>query len=92
MLAEQAELENERKARHYRYENRRSLDELLRKILNGDLFELFCDVRNFAFEEIPLRFASHSDYLNCWEFNFSYEVYSLLMNTRRSDGKDERPT
>jgi len=40
---------------------------------------------------VPLKFASHAEYLDCWEYLFSYEVYSLLMNTRRGDSKDERP-
>ena len=36
MEAEQAKI-----AKAYRYENRKSIDELLRKLLNGDLFDIF---------------------------------------------------
>ena len=52
---------------------------------------MFAD-RNAYFPQIPLRFeAGHWEYLEVWEYLFSYEVYSMLLNSRRSDSKDERP-
>ena len=41
MMQHQLQREQEKQARVYRYENRKCLDELLLKILNGDLFDIF---------------------------------------------------
>jgi hypothetical protein len=42
----------ERQARAFRYTNRRSVDELLKRVLNGDLFDMFNKVKDFP--EVPL--------------------------------------
>ena len=47
MEAEQAKI-----AKAYRYENRKSIDELLRKLLNGDLFDIFSQSKQ---DYIPQR-------------------------------------
>lgn len=74
-----------------RFNNRRSIDELLGKILKGDLITIFSN-RKMHFPKVPLRFeAGHMEYLKIWEKLFSYEVFSMLLNSRRSDSKDERP-
>ena len=86
MEAEQAKI-----AKAYRYENRKSIDELLRKLLNGDLFDIFSQSKQDQFPEVPSSFQDHNHYLDVWDYLFSYEVYSLLMNSRRADSKDERP-
>jgi len=47
---------------------------------------------NTVFPELPLRFEQgHAQYLELWEYLFSYEVYSILLNSRRSESKDEKP-
>ena len=42
----------ERQARAFRYTNRKSVDELLKRVLNGDLFDMFDKVKDFP--EVPL--------------------------------------
>ena len=79
---EQEELE--KKKRQVRFENRKSFDELLLKLLNGDIFELFGQERNY-FPAIPLKFEGHWQYLEIWEYMFTYEVFNMLLNSRRSD-------
>lgn len=81
----------EKKKKEVRFNNRKSFDELLQKILNGDLFDLYADRQAF-FPKIPTRFESgHWEYLEIWEYLFTYEVYNMLLNSRRSDSKDEKP-
>ena len=53
-LMDRAEkLKIEQRKRQIRFENRKSFDELLLKILNGDLFDMFADKQTY-FPEIPL--------------------------------------
>jgi len=74
-----------------RFENRKSFDELLQKILNGDIFDAFAERETF-FPMVPLTFGQgHWEYLEVWEYLFTYEVYNMLLNSRRSDSKDEKP-
>lgn len=42
----------ERQAREFRFTNRKSVDELLKRVLNGDLFDMFEKVKDFP--EVPL--------------------------------------
>ena len=73
-----------------RFANRKSFDELLGKLLKGDIVKLFAGRKNFP--QVPLRFElGHQEYLRVWEKLFTYEVYNMLLNSRRSDSKDERP-
>ena len=59
--------------------------------MNGDILDLFSDKQQF-FPKIPIRFDSgHWEYLEIWEYLFTYEVYNMMLNSRRSDSKDEKP-
>ena len=41
---------------------------------------------------MPLRFENgHWEYVEIWEYLFTYEVYNMLLNSRRGDSKDEKP-
>lgn len=87
--------ERERKQREKRqYEqrklNKKSIDELLSKILNGDLFDIY-NINNLKFPKIPNRFTNHVEYMQIWEYLFSYEVYNTMQNSRRADSKNENP-
>jgi len=43
-----------------------------------------------VFEKVPTNFvAGHFEYLERWELLFMYEVYNLLLNSRRSTAKEE---
>jgi len=33
--------------------------------------------------------AGHYEYIDKWEYLFMYETYNMLLNTRRSDAKEE---
>lgn len=58
--------------------------------MNGDLFET--NIRRRLSSVIPVRFEhGHSEYLEYWEHYFTYEVYSMLLNSKRSETRDERP-
>ena len=68
-----------------------SIDMILRKILSGSLLNLF-RARRTHFPPIPLTFAGgHSEYRRVWESLFTYEVFQILLNSRRSESKDEKP-
>ena len=71
--------------------NRKSLEMILQKILNGDIFTMFEQMRPQDFPVIPLKFENgHKEYAEIWEYFFTYELYNSLLNSRRG-GKDERP-
>jgi hypothetical protein len=89
MLEGQYASKIEAKAKEYRKSKRKSLDELLRVILNGDLFEMFDDIKPKDFPVVPLSFPNHAHYLDVWETLFTYEVYSMLLNSRRGASKEE---
>ena len=80
----------EKREKEVRFTNRKSFDEILQKLLNGDIFDLFADKQSF-FPQAPLCYQGHWEYLEVWEHLFTYEVYNMLLNSRRSDSKDEKP-
>ena len=90
LLQEKQRREAEAKAKAYRFQNRKSLEEILRKLLNGDIFDMFQSIRPQDFPRIPIKFEGHWEYAEVWEFLFTYEVYNSLLNNRRG-GKDEMP-
>lgn len=72
-----------------RYDSRHCIDDFLRPILNIDLLDRYHDQRK-VFEKVPTNFvAGHFEYLERWELLFMYEVYNLLLNSRRSTAKEE---
>ena len=72
-----------------RYDNRHCIDDFLRPILNIDLLDRYHDQKK-VFEKLPTNFvAGHFEYLERWELLFMYEVYNLLLNSRRSTAKEE---
>ena len=72
-----------------RYENRHCIDDFLRPILNIDLLDRYHE-QDHKFEKLPENFiAGHFEYLEKWELLFMYEVYNLLLNSRRSTAKEE---
>ena len=78
-------------AKQTRIKNRKSLEMILRKILSGNIFSMFNNLRPQNFPQIPVRFENgHEEYAEIWEYYFTYEVYNSLLNSRRG-GKDESP-
>ena len=51
--------EAEAKARAFRFQHRKSIEEILHRILNGDIFDMFQEIRYNQFPKIPLRFGNH---------------------------------
>ena len=72
-----------------RHDSRHCIDDFLRPILNMDLLDRYHDQMK-VFEKVPTNFvAGHFEYLERWELLFMYEVYNLLLNSRRSTAKEE---
>lgn len=72
-----------------RYENRYCIDDFLRPILNIELLDRYHG-QDLKFEKLPATFAAgHFEYLERWELLFMYEVYCVLLNSRRSTAKEE---
>jgi hypothetical protein len=80
---------HEKRAREFRYKNRKSVDEILRVLLNGDLFDMFESVKPREFPVASLKYRNHSEYLDKWEFLWTYELKSTLCNSRRGNSKEE---
>jgi hypothetical protein len=59
-LAEQERINTEKRMKALRYENRKSIDEIVRDILNGELFDTYCT--NLSFPKVPLEFTDHAEY------------------------------
>lgn len=82
--------EEEKVAKKLRYENRKSVDNLITQILSLGLFDKFSKDSGFL-HPLPDNFRlGSSEYLEFWEPLYLYEVYNILMNSKRtnSDGKD----
>ncbi len=82
---------NERKNKEarekaFRFENRKSMDELMRQILNGDLFDVYDGVKKFP--QVPLSFEDHEEYRRLWHYLFAFELLSQIRNGRRDVAKD----
>ena len=66
LLQEKQRREAEAKAKAYRFQNRKSLEEILRKLLNGDIFDMFQSIRPQDFPRIPIKFEGHWEYAEVW--------------------------
>ena len=74
----------ELEAKH-RFSERKSINVLLRKILDLELFEKFKEGR--ILPVVPDTFVSHHDYLRTWETLFENEVLNIIVNSKRADEK-----
>lgn len=76
-----------------RYDYRLDIDEFIRPILNIDILDKFAGIdpnKDFKSFTLPTNFpAGHYEYLEKWEHLFLYETYCTLLNSRRSDAKEE---
>ena len=76
-----------------RYDYRLDIDEFIRPILNIDILDKFAGIdpnKDFKSFILPTNFpAGHYEYLEKWELLFLYETYCTLLNSRRSDAKEE---
>lgn len=86
-----------------RYDTRLEIDDFIRPILNLEILDLFQN--KDLFPTIPVDFGldseddqslvedpSQVEYWVKWKHLFMYETYSALMNSRRSDSKNEELT
>ena len=68
------------KQRAFRYEQRKSIDEIARSTLNGDLFDTYdghSDKNSRQeFPRVPIQFEDHEQYRGIWNFLFGFELLS----------------
>ena len=66
-----------------RFNERKSIDSLLRLILNLEILDMFS--KDKIMMPLPKNFPEgHQQYLEHWEKLFLYEMYSLIINSRRT--------
>jgi hypothetical protein len=87
MLEEQDLKKQLARQKAFRYEHRRSIDEIARSILNGEIFDRYAECKQFP--TVPVQFESHEEYREIWQFLFGYELVSELANSRRDVPKDQ---
>jgi len=72
-----------------RYENRASIDDFVRPILNIDILDRFQGKSRHDFRPLDPNFDDHRTYLEKWEHLFMYETYNMLLNSRRTTDKED---
>jgi hypothetical protein len=89
----QEELRIQKQLMKRRYDFRLDIDEFVRPILNIDILDRFAEInskKDFESYILPTNFkAGHFEYFQKWEHLFLYETYNMLLNSRRSDAKEE---
>lgn len=71
-----------------RFHTRKTVDEIIRPILNLELIEMFSEEEKMTFEPVPLKFNSFQHYRDIWIPLFLYETYSQMINSRTEAEKD----
>lgn len=76
-----------------RHDERLSIDDLLQPLLAGDVLRGFAKlhgVKDFRDKIIPVNFkGGHSEYLEIWRYLSMYEIFNILVNSRRANAKEE---
>lgn len=82
--------ENEREAemKRIRFHNRKSVEELIKPILNLELIKMFSSNDRPQFDQVPLRFETFQHYRDVWIPLFLYETYSQMINQRGDKDKE----
>ena len=75
-------------AKAYRYETKKSLDDLIRSLINGDLFDMF---EGQVLPKVPITFKDSAEYTQIWDCLSNYELLSQLKTGKRAISKDEQP-
>ena len=63
----------EQLAKSYRYETKKSLDDLIRTLINGDLFDMF---EGQILPKVPITFKDSTEYTQIWDCLSNYELLS----------------
>lgn len=76
-----------------RHDDMASIDDFLEPLLSGDLLREYSKlhgVKDFRGQALPVNFkGGHSQYYELWRYLFLYEVFNVLVNSRRADAKEE---
>jgi hypothetical protein len=69
------QIEREEIERRFRYNTRKTVDELIQPILSLDIIELHAE-ENLQFESVPNQFDSFEHYQSIWIPLFLFETYN----------------
>ncbi len=77
--------QTDERAKKQRFVRRKTIDSLLRLILNLDILDMFSKGKDKIMMPLPNNFPEgHQQYLKHWEKLFLYEMYNLIINSRRT--------
>lgn len=77
--------ERDNQMKKFRYERRKNADELVKKILDLELFSK----PKIPDQTVPNTFKNYMMYQDIWKPLFEFEVYSQLVNIRQEGAKSK---
>ena len=83
-------LRQQRQQMKHRHENQDDITDFLYPLLTAQILKMFVGVKQKQFKTLPVNFpGGHAEYLQKWKYLFFYETFNIMVNSRRSNAKEE---